>query len=155
MTLQEGDPAPDVTATDQDGRTVEPDFAAPTVLYFYPKDDTPGCSIEANQFQAELETYHDAGVDVYGVSLDDAESHRDFRESEGLAFDLLADPGGDVADAFDVGRMEIRGHTVTNRTTFVLADGEVKAVYEGVDPDGHAREVLNDLLDRGLATLPE
>lgn len=124
-------------------------------MYFYPKDDTPGCSIEANQFQTELASYHDAGVAVYGVSLDDVDSHRAFADGEDLAFDLLADPDGDLAEVFDVELREIQGHTVTSRTTFVLADGEVKAVYEGVDPDGHAREVLSDLLDDGLATLSE
>jgi len=155
MSLQEGDAAPSVSAENQHGDLVEPAFSEPTVVYFYPKDDTPGCSIEANQFQAELETYHEAGVEVYGVSLDDVDSHRAFADGEDLAFDLLADPDGDVAAAFDVELREIQGHTVTNRTTFVLADGEVAAVYEGVDPDGHAREVLQDVLDDGLATLPE
>jgi len=155
MPLQEGDPAPSVSARNQDGATVEPAFDEPTVVYFYPKDDTPGCSIEANQFQAELETYRDAGVAVYGVSLDDVDSHRAFADGEALEFDLLADPDGDLAAAFDVDLREIQGHQVTNRTTFVLADGEVKAVYRGVDPDGHARAVLGDLLDDGLATLPE
>jgi len=73
-------------------------------------------------------------------------------ESEGLEFDLLADPDAEIADAFDVER---RDSGVTTRTTFVLADGEVQAVYEGVDPDGHARDVLLDALDDGLVTLPE
>jgi len=155
MPLQEGDPAPEISAENQDAETVTPDFEAPAVVYFYPKDETPGCSIEARQFQLELESYREAGVDVYGVSMDDADSHRSFCDAEGLEFDLLADPAGDVAAAFDVELVEIRGHTVTNRTTFVLADGEIKAVYGGVDPDGHARNVLGDLLDRGLATLPE
>ncbi|WP_226483116.1 peroxiredoxin [Natrinema amylolyticum] len=152
MPLAAGDDAPTVTAPNQDGEDVSLAFEEPTVLYFYPKDDTPGCTIEANQFQRERETYRDAGVDVYGVSTDDVESHRSFCESEGLEFDLLADPDGEIADAFDV---ELRDSGVTSRTTFVLADGEVQAVYEGVDPDGHAREVLLDALDDGLVTLPE
>ena len=151
MPLSEGADAPTVTAPTQDGDDVSLSFDEPTVLYFYPKDDTPGCTIEANQFQRERETYRDAGVDVYGVSTDDVESHRSFCESEGLEFDLLADPDGEVADAFDV---ELQGGT-TPRTTFFLADGEVQAVYEGVDPDGHARDVLMDALEDGLVTLPE
>jgi len=155
MPLQEGDPAPAVAAETQDGAVVEPEFEAPTVLYFYPKDETPGCTIEARQFQLELDSYREAGVTVYGVSMDDAESHRSFCDAEGLEFDLLADPDGEVAETFGVERREIQGHTVPSRTTFVLAEGEVKAVYDGVDPDGHARAVLSDLLDRGLATLPE
>ncbi|MGQ3413001.1 peroxiredoxin [Natrinema sp. LN54] len=151
MVLAAGDDAPTVTAPNQDGDTVSPDFEEPTVLYFYPRDDTPGCTIEANQFQRERETYLDAGVDVYGVSTDDVDSHRSFCDSEGLEFDLLADPDGEIAEAFGV---ELRDGA-TARTTFLLADGEVKAVYEGVDPDGHAREVLLDALDDGLVTLPE
>jgi len=152
MPLAAGDDAPTVTARNQDGEEVSPAFEEPTVVYFYPKDDTPGCTVEANQFQSERETYRDAGVDVYGVSVDDVDSHRSFSESEGLEFDLLADPDAEIADAFDVER---RDSGVTTRTTFVLADGEVQAVYEGVDPDGHARDVLLDALDDGLVTLPE
>ncbi|WP_226039679.1 peroxiredoxin [Natrinema sp. DC36] len=152
MPLDAGDDAPTVTARNQDGEEVSPAFEEPTVVYFYPKDDTPGCTVEANQFQRERETYRDAGVDVYGVSVDDVDSHRSFSESEGLEFDLLADPDAEIADAFDV---ELRDSGVTTRTTFLLADGEVQAVYEGVDPDGHARDVLLDALDDGLVTLPE
>ncbi|MFC6766452.1 peroxiredoxin [Natrinema soli] len=152
MPLAAGDDAPTVTARNQDGEEVSPAFEEPTVVYFYPKDDTPGCTVEANQFQRERETYRDAGVDVYGVSRDDVDSHESFCASEGLEFDLLADPDAEIADAFDV---ELRDSGVTTRTTFLLADGEVQAVYEGVDPDGHAREVLLDALDDGLVTLPE
>lgn len=151
MVLAAGDDAPTVTAPNQDGDAVSPAFEEPTVVYFYPRDDTPGCTIEANQFQRELETYRDAGVDVYGVSTDGVDSHRSFCDSEGLEFDLLADPDGEIAEAFDV---ELRDGA-TARTTFLLADGEVNAVYEGVDPDGHAREVLVDALEDGLVTLPE
>lgn len=149
MTLQPGDPAPEVEAQNQDGETVALDFQDPTVLYFYPRDDTAGCTVEANQFQRELDTYRDAGVAVYGVSVDGVDSHADFAADQGLEFDLLADPGGDVVEAFDV---ETR-RGVAMRTTFVLADGEVRTVHEGVDPDGHAREVLSEMLDAGLAAL--
>ncbi|AEH35796.1 peroxiredoxin [Halopiger xanaduensis] len=151
MPLEIGDDAPSVAAQNQDGDDVRLEFDEPTVLYFYPRDDTPGCSIEANQFQREYETYRDAGVDVYGVSTDGVDSHRSFCEAEGLEFDLLADPDGAVAAAFDV---DVRGGAAA-RTTFFLADGKVQAVYESVDPDGHAREVLQDALEDGRATLPE
>jgi peroxiredoxin Q/BCP len=155
MALSVGDDAPHVSAPNQDGETVTLDFEAPTVLYFYPKDQTPGCTTEARQFQLELDTYRDAGVTVYGVSFDDVDDHAAFCEAEGLDFDLLADPDGDLTEAFDVETVEVQGTTVPTRTSFLLADGEVKAVYEGVDPDGHAREVLQDALDAGLATLAE
>jgi peroxiredoxin Q/BCP len=150
MPLESGDIAPEVVALNQNDETVRVDGETPTVLYFYPKDETPGCTTEARQFQAELESYRDAGVTVYGVSVDTPDDHRAFCEAEGLDFDLLADPDGEVADAFDVDRRE---SGVTERTTFALADGEVYAVYEDVDPDGHARAVLQDLLSDGIVTL--
>lgn len=149
MTLETGADTPTVEATNQRGETIELDFSEPTVLYFYPRDDTPGCTTEAEQFDAELESYHDAGVSVFGVSTDDAESHEEFAEKYELRFDLLADPEEDVAEAFGVNTS--RG--AAERTTFVLADGEVRAVYEGVNPDGHARDVLSDMLDEGLVAL--
>ena len=149
MTVTPGTEVPAITAENQRGETVTVEFDEPTVVYFYPRDDTSGCTTEAQQFEAERETYSDAGVRVYGVSTDDVASHESFAEKHGLGFDLLADPDERIADAFDVetsgGRAE--------RVTFVLADGEVKAVYAGVDPDGHAREVLSDVLDDGTATL--
>ncbi|RZV11841.1 peroxiredoxin Q/BCP [Natrinema hispanicum] len=151
MPLASGDDAPTVTALNQDGEDVTLAFAEPTVLYFYPRDDTPGCTIETTQFQRERETYQDAGVSVYGVSTDDVDSHQSFCASEGLEFELLADPDAEIADTFDV---ELRNGAAA-RTTFLLADGEVKAVYEAVDPDGHAREVLLDALEDGIVTLPE
>jgi thioredoxin-dependent peroxiredoxin len=151
MALTAGDNAPTVTARNQDGEEVALEFEEPTVLYFYPRDDTPGCTTEANQFQRELETYHDAGVAVYGVSTDDVASHESFCESEGLEFDLLADSDGELADAFGV---EVRDGAAA-RTTFFIGDGEVKAAYENVDPDGHARQVLLDALEDGRVTLPE
>ncbi|GAA0650727.1 peroxiredoxin [Salarchaeum japonicum] len=147
--LEPGADAPDVAAQNQDGVLVDLDFEEPTVVYFYPKDDTPGCTVEAKEFNAELDAYADAGVSVYGVSLDDVDSHEEFGEKYGLEFDLLADPDGDIADAFGVDTSE--GYT--ERVTFVLANGEVTHAYEGVKPDGHARDVLGDILDDGLATL--
>lgn len=149
MTLSEGDTAPDVAAPNQYGETVEPDFAGTTVVYFYPEDDTPGCKVEADQFGEEADAYADAGVTVLGVSMDDVDSHRDFAEKQGIEFDLLADPEGEVVDAFDVETVGDRA----KRSTVVLQDGEVVRVYENVNPDGHARDVLMDLLDDGLVEL--
>lgn len=149
MTLSPGDPAPEVEAPNQHGETVAPDFQDATVVYFYPEDGTPGCATEADQFARESESYDDAGVTVYGVSADSVESHREFAEAQGVDFDLLSDPDGEVMAAFDV---ETEGGRAA-RTTFVLADGEVIRVYESVNPDGHARDVLVDLLDDGLVEL--
>jgi peroxiredoxin Q/BCP len=147
--LEVGDPAPEVTATNQHGDSVTLSFDDPTVVYFYPKDFTGGCTIEANDFQDALPQFEDSGIGVYGVSMDDAESHADFADEEGVTFDLLADPDGAVADAFGIDTSE--GYT--DRRTFVLADGEVIAVYdpELADPSGHAEEVLADTRERVLA----
>jgi peroxiredoxin Q/BCP len=143
MTLQQGADAPDIEAENQNGETVRPDFEEPTVVYFYPRDGTPGCQLEARQFEADIESFRQAGVTIYGVSTDDVDSHREFADEEGLSFDLLADPYGEVAEAFDV---EIRGDFV-DRITFVLADGEVEAVVDADDmnPDGHAADVLAEV----------
>lgn len=151
MTLDAGDPAPAVTAQNQHGDTVELDFEEPAILYFYPRDDTSGCTIEAKQFNAELDTYRDAGVAVYGVSTDDVDSHDAFADKYDLGFDLLADPDQEIVEAFDVATRR----DAAMRTTFVLADGVVQAVYTGVKPDGHARDVLGDMLDEGLVALED
>ena len=151
MTLEAGDPAPEVAAPNQDGELVRPDVDGPTVLYFYPRDQTSGCTVEARQFQAELESYREAGVAVYGVSTDDVDDHAAFCDAEGLAFDLLADVEGEVAEAFGV---SVEGGTAA-RTTVVVVDGAIHRVYENVSPDGHARTVLADLLEAGVASLPE
>ncbi len=148
--LSPGDAAPAITARNQHGDSIAPDFNTPTVVYFYPEDGTPGCSTEADQFGLEAETYREAGVSVYGVSTDTVESHAEFAADEGIEFDLLADPDGDVAEAFG---LALRDDGRTPRTTFVLVDGEIASVYEQVNPDGHARSVLMDLLDEGLVSL--
>ncbi|MFB6087666.1 MAG: peroxiredoxin [Haloarculaceae archaeon] len=152
MPRSPGDPAPEIGARTQDGETVSPDFAEPTVVYFYPRDDTRGCTIEATEFEAELDAYREAGVAVYGVSTDDVDSHAAFAEKHDLSFDLLADPEGAVASAFGLELREGPGDPAAPRTTFVLADGEVKRVYEAVDPEGHAEEVLTDVREADLAT---
>ncbi|SEN71949.1 peroxiredoxin Q/BCP [Halorientalis persicus] len=149
--LEPGDPAPDVTARNQHGESISPTFTDPTVVYFYPEDGTPGCTTEAEQFARERETYDDAGVTVYGVSTDDAESHREFATETGVEFDLLADPDGEVAAAFGV-PLDAPGDA-TPRTTFVLTDGTVERVHTGVNPDGHARDLLLELLDDGVVAL--
>lgn len=151
MTLEVGEIAPEVRLPNQDGETVEVDMHGPVVLYFYPRDHTSGCTTEARQFELERETYEEAGVTVYGISTDDVETHADFCEAEGLGFDLLADTEVEVADAFDV---SIHANK-TKRTTFVVIDGEIHRVYANVNPDGHARSVLKDLLDDGIVELAE
>ena len=149
MVLEPGDPAPAVAARDQRGDRVEPSLDRPTVVFFYPRDGTPGCTTEARQFEAERETYAEAGVEVYGVSTDDVDAHAAFCDEHGLGVTLLADPDGDLAAAFDVPVERDRAA----RTTVVVVDGTVHRVYRSVRPDGHARTVLADLLDDGVVTL--
>ena len=144
--LEPGDETPAVSAQNQHGETVSPDFEEPTVVYFYPKDFTGGCTIEANDFQETLPQFEDAGITVCGVSMDDVETHADFAEEEGVTFDLLADPDGDAAEAFGVDTSE--GYT--DRVTFTVVDGEVAGVFDPAlaDPEGHAEEVLRDLREK-------
>lgn len=149
MTLDRGESAPPISAPNQRGEEVTPAFGDPTVVYFYPRDDTPGCTTEATEFAAEHESYRDAGVTVYGVSTDDVESHREFAADQDIPFDLLADPEGEIADAFGVPHES----GAAARTTFVVSEGEIESVYEGVDPSGHARTVLSEMLDRELVSL--
>ncbi|MBX0322342.1 peroxiredoxin [Halomicroarcula sp. F13] len=151
MVLEPGTSVPDIVAENQHGEEVRPDFATPTVVYFYPKDDTPGCTTEARQFDERYEQYDDAGVAVYGVSTDDVDSHCEFAETHDLSFDLLADPNGNLAEAFGVDLVDGR----SRRTTFVVAQNRVVGVYEGVRPDGHATDVLRDLGEAGLLDTPE
>jgi len=146
MALEPGEGVPDVVAQNQHGDAVRPDFSTPTVVYFYPKDDTPGCATEARGFEDEIERYEQYDVPVYGVSTDDVESHAAFAEAEALSFDLLADPDGNVAEAFGVELVD--GHA--QRTTFVVAHNKVVGLYEGVRPGGHAKDVLRDLGETGL-----
>jgi peroxiredoxin Q/BCP len=146
MVLDTGSDAPRIAASNQSGERVEPDFRGAAVVYFYPRDDTSGCTTEARQFDDHYDTYAEAGVAVYGVSTDDVDSHREFAEKHDLDFDLLSDPDGKIADAFGVPVED--GHA--RRTTFVIAKNRVIGVYEGVHPDGHARDVLRDLAEIGL-----
>lgn len=147
--LSEGDDAPRIEATNQDGESVTVGYDAPTVVYFYPRDDTPGCTMEAKSFEKEYDEYEKAGVRVYGVSTDDEESHCDFAEENDLSFDLLADPDTEIADAFGV---PVQGE-MARRHTFVVVDGEISRVYENVSPDGHGRDLLLELVDDGVVEL--
>ena len=113
-----------------------------TVLYFYPKDDTPGCTKEACAFRDRMEDYRGAGIRVYGVSLDGPESHRRFREKHNLNFPLLTDREGRAAEALGVLR---ENRQVANRVTFLLEpDGKIAKVYPEVSPETHADEILED-----------
>jgi peroxiredoxin Q/BCP len=138
----EGRPAPDFElATDEGTKVRLSDFRGrPVVLYFYPKDDTPGCTAEACGIRDAFDRFEDAGAVVLGVSADDEESHRRFREKYGLPFTLVADPERTLAEPYGVGR---EGKASYERSTFVIdPEGNVARIMRRVDPRTHADEVL-------------
>ena len=149
--IEEGKPAPEFELESDTGETVKlSDFRGrPVVLYFYPKDDTPGCTTEACEFRDAYDVYRDRGAEILGVSPDDATSHEKFKSKYGLPFTLLADPEHEVADAYGVwGERKYAGKTYMgiNRSTFVIdRDGNVAVAMLGIKPAGHAEEVLNAL----------
>ena len=141
---QQGQQLPDVEFITEGGdRLSAGDLGGrKTVLYFYPKDDTSGCTKEACAFRDRMGDYEGAGIQVYGVSLDSPESHRRFREKYNLNFSLLTDEDGRAAEALGVLR---ENRKRTNRVTFLLdADGRIARVYPEVSPETHADEILED-----------
>ena len=141
---QQGQSLPDLDLTTEDGEhlgTAELK-GQKTVLYFYPKDDTPGCTKEACAFRDHMDDYAEADIRVYGVSLDSPESHREFRAKYNLNFPLLTDEGGRASEALGVLRENRR---TANRVTFLLdPDGRISRVYPEVSPETHADEILQD-----------
>jgi len=142
-----GDPAPDFELRDQNGQlhAIEDYRGQWVALYFYPKDDTPGCTTEACEFRDNIFAFRNMNCQILGVSLDDQESHRDFSEKHGLPFPLLADTQGVAADAYGV-KTRLMGITMAKRQTFLIdPEGNVAKHYADVDPDSHSKEVLADL----------
>jgi len=146
--VNEGDPVPDVKLEAMDGRTISPaDFSGnKLVLYFYPKDDTSGCTAEAQAFSALAEQFEKAGTWVLGVSRDPAKSHSRFTEKYSLKVPLASDTDGSVCEAFGTWiekSMYGRKYMGIDRATFLVdRDGVVKRVWRKVKVPGHAEEVL-------------
>lgn len=136
--LSEGDDAPGFTAQRHDGEPFVFDPAGTTVLYFYPKDDTPGCTREACGFRDRFNRFEEAGVTLIGVSADTVESHERFREKHELPFTLLADPDHAIAEQYDVPVED--GYMA--RVTYLIRDGTIAMVYRDVNPEHHADEIL-------------
>ena len=147
--LEPGDDAPDFELPNQDGEPVRlSDLEGRLVLYFYPRADTPGCTAEACGFRDNWDAFEERGISVLGVSDDPVADLADFAEKHDLPIQLLSDEDGAVASQYDsYGEKNMFGNTFDGvfRNTYVLRDGEVEAVYEGVDPEGHAEEILADL----------
>jgi peroxiredoxin Q/BCP len=145
--LVEGQPAPDFELPDQAGllHSIEDYRGQWVALYFYPKDDTPGCTTEACEFRDNIFAFRDLNCQILGVSLDDEESHRDFAEKYGLPFPLLADTNGTTADAYGV-KAKMYGMTLAKRQTFLIdPEGRIAKHYDTVDPETHSAELLADL----------
>ncbi len=145
--LKPGDPAPAFALTDQAGKPhALADFRGKwLILYFYPKDDTPGCTTEACNFRDDISRITALGASVVGVSLDDSKSHARFAEKFKLPFPLLADTGGEVARAYgsltSFGPMKF-----AKRHSFIVRpDGRIARIYRDVNPDTHSRDIQKDL----------
>lgn len=149
--VEEGETAPDFTLAADDGRQVKlSDLRGkPVVLYFYPKDDTPGCTKEACAFRDRTAELKAQGAVVLGVSPDDVESHGKFRDKFSLNFPLLADLGHQVAERYGAWREKNLYGKVSmgvQRSTFVIdGEGKVRKVWKKVNVDGHDQQVLDAL----------
>jgi peroxiredoxin Q/BCP len=144
-----GAQAPEFTLATSDGSQVSlKDFKGKwVVLYFYPKDMTSGCTMEAKNFQRDLAQYDKTGAVILGVSVDSADSHKEFCAKEGLTFKLLADPGGKVSSQYG-STMDYKGTTMAARNTFLInPEGKIAKVYTGVKPAEHSEQVLKDLAE--------
>jgi peroxiredoxin Q/BCP len=151
ITLKTNDIAPDFTLTDQNGEshTLSALRGAWVLLYFYPKDDTPGCTKEACAIRDNYPAFKKLGIVVFGVSTDSEASHQKFAEKYDLPFTLLADPQKRVVEKYGVfGARKFMGkeYLGVSRTSFLIApDGTIAKIYESVKPEAHADEVLADL----------
>ena len=153
MTISAGSQAPDFTLSDDEGRmhTLSDYRGNPVVLYFYPKDNTSGCTKEACGFRDDYSAYQDVGVTILGISPDSPKSHANFRAKYELPFTLLADPDREVIKmygAWGLKKLYGREYEGVMRTTFLIGeDGNILKVFEKVKPANHSAEILAVLED--------
>lgn len=150
--LEPGSRAPDFDLLDQNGQrhNLESFTGSWLVLYFYPKDDTPGCTTQACEFRDDIFILKKMGVAVAGISLDDVGSHREFAEKYQLPFPLLSDATGRVAESYGA-LMAIGPVRFAKRHTFIIEpSGEIAKIYRSVDPDRHSDEIIADLKALGV-----
>ena len=142
-----GSAAPDFNLQDQDGEWHElSDFKGKWLaIYFYPKDDTPGCTTEACNFRDNIYAFKAVGANVVGISVDDVASHKEFATKYKLPFTLLADEGGEVCGRYGVLRDFGMAQLASRQSFLVNPDGVIVKHYDDVDPDTHTQEVLADI----------
>lgn len=146
--IKEGDPVPKFSLQDENGKTVKSaDYAGKKyVVYFYPKDFTPGCTVEADEFSKDYKKFQKEGIEVIGISKDDVESHKKFCEKMKIPYTLLSDTDAEVAKKFGVwGKKNFMGKEYMGviRSTFLVNEkGTVFKVFPKVKPAGHSKEVL-------------
>ena len=148
MAVEVGKRFVDFSLQNQDGEMVTlDDFAGKWLdVYVYPKDDTPGCTIQGKSFTATKQEFDDANIAVVGVSADDVASHKDFCSKFSFTIDLLADPKHELLGAAGVGQSEYKGTMYWDRTSFVIdPEGTLQKTYLKVNPEGHERVLLNDI----------
>jgi len=140
--LKTGDPAPDIAMKLQDGKEIKLSSLAgkQVLVYFYPKDDTPGCTVEAQGLRDGWADIQAAGLEIYGVSTQDAESHKAFIDKYKLPFPLVVDTDGAVAKAFHV---PMRGPLASRQSFLIGKDGKIKRVWLEVDPKEHAVAIIS------------
>jgi peroxiredoxin Q/BCP len=146
--LQAGNAFPDFSLPNQDGKITRlSDFAGKwLVVYFYPKDDTPGCTIQGKSFTASKADFDAAGIQIVGVSADDAASHKNFCNKFSFNVDLLADTSSGLMKNLGIGQAEWKGMKFWERTTFVIdPKGVIRKVYEKVNPEGQEQVLLRDI----------
>ena len=144
--LSSGEVVPDFSAVNQEGKTVRiQDFRGkPVLIFFYPKDDTPGCTKEACSLRDQYQAFQKVGAVILGVSRQDSASHRAFKSKHHLPFDLLTDPDGKLAQSLGVANIPLVG-LHQRQSILISASGKVIRFYSSVDPSTHGQEVLKDL----------
>jgi peroxiredoxin Q/BCP len=146
--LSAGNPFPNFSLPNQDGKTVKlSDYAGQwLVIYFYPKDDTPGCTIQGKSFTATKAEFDASGVKVLGVSADDVASHKNFCHKFAFTVELLSDTNSTLMKALGLGQAEWKGMKFWERSTFIVdPKGIIRKVYEKVNPEGHENVLLEDI----------
>lgn len=146
--IETGKPFPNFSLPNQDNKNVSlSDFEGRwLVVYVYPKDDTPGCTIQGKSFTATRDDFQKAGIDVVGLSQDDVASHKNFCNKFSFTIDLLSDTDATLLKACGVGQTEYKGNMYWNRTSFVVdPTGALRKVYENVNPEGHEATLLADI----------